>query len=302
MKGIPYQAVLLDLEGTLYNGDRAIPGAVEAVARTREAGMLVRYVTNTTRLSRAALLDKLCRMGLEVREEELFTAVTAAAAWCRREGVSSILPLLADDSLRDLAGMRLFSIEEADDLAGAAVAAPHSGRSADFGEQILAHGESALDHSERPSRSGGLQAVLVGDLGDQWSYEKLNVALRFLHAGATLVACQKNRVWNTGGQLSLDAGPFVAALEYAAATEAVLVGKPSPLFFRSVLEDLQLTPRDAVMVGDDAEIDAGGAIAEGLAGWLVKTGKYRPGDESRTAPWPECVLDSIAELPAALGL
>jgi ribonucleotide monophosphatase NagD (HAD superfamily) len=135
------------------------------------------------------------------------------------------------------------------------------------------------------------------------------VELRKAERGASLSARRRNarRLPEESGlehrwRLSLDAGPFVAALEYAAATEAVLVGKPSPLFFRSVLEDLQLTPRDAVMVGDDAEVDAGGAIAEGLAGWLVKTGKYRPGDESRTAPWPECVLDSIAELPAALGL
>jgi ribonucleotide monophosphatase NagD (HAD superfamily) len=55
-----------------------------------------------------------------------------------------------------------------------------------------------------------------------------------------------------------------------------------------------------VMVGDDAEFDAAGAVALGLAGILVRTGKYRPGDEARVAPPPTAILDSVADLPAWL--
>jgi HAD superfamily hydrolase (TIGR01458 family) len=147
-----------------------------------------------------------------------------------------------------------------------------------------------------------VDAVVVGDLGPAWSFDALNRAFRCVTDGATLVACQRNRYWRDASGLVLDAGPFVAALEFAAGREAVLVGKPSPLFFGAALDGLGLRPGEAVMVGDDAEADAGGAIAAGLAGWLVRTGKYRPGDESRWMPWPECVLDSVAELPAALGI
>lgn len=236
----------------------------------------MRYVTNTTRLPRSALARRLEAMGLEVREGELFTAVSAAAAWCRSEEKESVLPLIAPEALEDLEGLRVRTIEElGHDLRGAAA---------------QGNGSSPVD------------VVLVGDLGASWSYDALNVAFRCLLAGAQLVACQKNRYWKTAEGLALDAGPFVAALEYASGTEAVVVGKPSPAFFRGAIADLGIEPREAVMVGDDAEADAGGAIAAGLGGWLVKTGKYRPGDETRARPWPECVLDSVADVPEALGL
>jgi phospholysine phosphohistidine inorganic pyrophosphate phosphatase len=266
---IPYRAVLFDLEGTLYDDAGPVPGAPETVAGIRRAGLQVRYVTNTTRRSRAGLVRRLREMGFEAAESELFTAVSAAAAWCRSENKSSVLPLIAREALEDLEGVRLV------DASG-----------------LLA---------ERPSPDVP-DAILVGDLGAEWTYEKLNVAFRCLNAGAMLAACQRNRYWKTTDGLSLDAGPFVAALEYAAGTEAVVVGKPSPIFFRSALDGLEIASSEAIMIGDDAEVDVGGAIASGLSGWLVRTGKYRPGDESRAAPWPECVLDSVVELPRALGI
>jgi HAD superfamily hydrolase (TIGR01450 family) len=274
----PYRAVLLDLEGTLVEPSGPVPGAAEAVAALRAAGLHVRVVTNATRRSRAGLRERLRSSGIEVSEEELVTAVAAAAAWCRDAGHSRILPLLLPEACEDLAGLELAS-SEADGAAGS-----HA-----------AEGSAAADRA-------AVDAVVVGDLGPAWSFDALNRAFRCVTNGAALVACQRNRYWKDASGLVLDAGPFVAALEYAAGREAVLVGKPSPLFFAAALEGLDVRPSEAVMVGDDAEADAGGAIAAGLAGWLVRTGKYRPGDESRAAPWPECVLDSVAELPEALGI
>jgi HAD superfamily hydrolase (TIGR01458 family) len=74
---------------------------------------------------------------------------------------------------------------------------------------------------------GDVDAVVVGDLGDAWDYEVLNRAFRQLMDGAELIALQKNRYWETSEGLSLDAGPFVSALEYASDREAEVVGKPS---------------------------------------------------------------------------
>jgi HAD superfamily hydrolase (TIGR01458 family) len=139
--------------------------------------------------------------------------------------------------------------------------------------------------------------VLVGDLGDGFTYSRLNTAFRLLADGARLLALQKNRYWRTDEGLSLDAGPFVAALEYASGKSATVVGKPEKDFFRLALEDMGLEPNEAVMVGDDAEADVAGAKAAGLAGVLVKTGKYRPGKEGM----PDLILESFARLPEALG-
>ncbi len=124
-------------------------------------------------------------------------------------------------------------------------------------------------------------AVLVGDAGEGFSYQDMNRAFRLLMDGAPLIAMARNRYFQEADGLSPDAGPFVAALEYASGTEAVVTGKPAPEFFQAACADLGCTPAQTVMVGDDVEADVSGATAAGLQGVLVQTGKYRGGDEQR---------------------
>ena len=143
--------------------------------------------------------------------------------------------------------------------------------------------------------------VLVGDLGEGFTYTRLDAAFRRLMSGAELAALQKNRYWEKSGELSLDAGPFVAALEYASGKAAVVVGKPEAPFFEAALVELGLDAWEVTMVGDDAEADVAGAQRAGLRGAQVKTGKYRVGVRAGGVE-PDLVLESVAELPEALGL
>ena len=140
--------------------------------------------------------------------------------------------------------------------------------------------------------------VLVGDLGEGFTYARLDAAFRRLMSGAQLVALQKNRYWEREDGLSLDAGPFVAALEYASGKSALVVGKPEPAFFEAALRDMGLEAGTVAMVGDDAESDVAGAQRAGLQGIQVRTGKYRPG----RAAEPDAEIESIARLPEILGL
>lgn len=144
--------------------------------------------------------------------------------------------------------------------------------------------------------------VLLGDLGDKWSYSILDSAFRAIMSGAELVAIQRNRYWKKGDHLSLDAGPFVAALEYATGKKAHLVGKPSSDFFFAATTRLDLSPRAVAMVGDDVESDVAGAREAGLRAVAVRTGKFRPADEQRGRQVADAMLDSIADLPRWLGL
>jgi HAD superfamily hydrolase (TIGR01458 family) len=149
---------------------------------------------------------------------------------------------------------------------------------------------------------GPVDAVIVGDLGDSWDYEVLNRAFRWLMDGADLIALQKNRYWETSEGLSLDAGPFVSALEYATGREAQVVGKPSDAFFELALSELGVGADRAAMVGDDVEADVGGAIDAGLAGILVRTGKYREDLVRESGIEPTATVDSIADVPALLSI
>jgi HAD superfamily hydrolase (TIGR01458 family) len=143
-------------------------------------------------------------------------------------------------------------------------------------------------------------AVIMGDLGEEFGFAILNQAFRMVIGGAELIALQKNRFWLTSSGLSLDAGPFVAAIEYASGTEAVVVGKPSESFFELVLADLGAGPEQALMVGDDIESDVGGALTAGLRGVLVRTGKYREEFVAESEIEPTATIDSIEALPTLL--
>ncbi len=98
----------------------------------------------------------------------------------------------------------------------------------------------------------------------------------------------------------MDAGAYVAGLEYAAGVEAEVIGKPTRAYFDAALAELDAGPAEAVMVGDDVESDIGGAKAAGLRAVLVRTGKFREESLAAAEVQPDGVVESIAEVPAFL--
>ena len=189
-----------------------------------------------------------------------------------------------------------FHAEEAEIFTPARAAAGRIGAASCF---ALVDESLLEDLAEITVKADHPDYVLVGDLGEGFTYPRLDLAFRCLMEGAELLALQKNRYWRTECGLSLDAGPFVAALEYASGKRAYVVGKPEPGFFRLALEDLGLAAHEVAMVGDDAETDVAGAKRSGLSGIQVRTGKWKAGSEAREA---DLVIDSIADLAWKLDL
>ena len=118
----------------------------------------------------------------------------------------------------------------------------------------------------------------------------------------TAPAIQKNRFWDPGGGLCLDAGPFVAALEYASERDAVLVGKPSTPFFVSAADYLGVSLNRIAVVGDSVANDVVGGQRAGCLGVAVRTGTFRDEHLEGLERPPNAVLDSIADLPGWLSL
>lgn len=250
--------VLLDLDGVVYVGDSAIPGAAETVAWLTREGIPYRYVTNTTSRPRSAIVEKLAGLGIATDPSQILTPGVAAAAWLRHEEIERPALFVPDATATEFTGM----------------------------QPLPARAEE------------GAGAVVVGDLGSGWDFTTLNRAFRLLMSDSRvpLVALGLTRYWRADDGLRLDAGAFVRALEYASGREAVVLGKPDPAFYRAAVDELRLTPDHVVMVGDDLRTDVEGAQRAGLAGVLVRTGKFTESDLHQDAA-PDAILDSIADLP-----
>jgi HAD superfamily hydrolase (TIGR01458 family) len=248
--------VLLDLDGTIWDDDeRPYRGSAAAIAALRAAGLPLRFVTNTTRMTRAALAGKLAAAGIPANADDIFTATLAAVIWLGENDYRRIAICLPPGTYSEFAA---FEIDE-----------------------------------ERP------EAVVVGDMGVGWTFEVMNRAFHWLLDGAEFLALHRNRFWKTGGRLVLDAGAFVAALEYATGRRARLVGKPSPTLFISAAHALDLEPGELAMVGDSLLADIEGAQSAGCLGVLVRTGKFDASELASSPVQPNLVVDSVADLPAA---
>ena len=253
------QAILFDLDGVLYQGDALLPGAAKTVAWARAEGVPHLFLTNTSSRPRTAIAAKLSRLGIPVTSSEILAPPAAAHAWLEAEGIKDVALFAPEATAEDFAGLNLLSAE-----------------------------------AER-----GAGAVVVGDLGEGWSFGTLNRAFRLLVAkpAPRLLALGMTRYWHAKGGLQLDAGPFVAALHYASGIEPVVLGKPAPAFFDAAIAVLSSTPTRTLMIGDDIRGDVAGAQQAGLRAALVRTGKFRQSD-LHSEIRPDAVLAGIGELPA----
>lgn len=268
----PLRAVLIDLAGVLHVGDVALPGAREALERLRASGLALRFLTNTTRRTRQRLTADLLRLGFEIAPEEVVTATSAARDFLLRHGLH-----------------------------------PH----------VLVHTGIAEEFADLASDEP--DSVLLGDAAEGFSYPALDRCFRVLmdDPARPLIAMARNRYFRQPDGLHLDMGAFVAALEYACGRPAIVTGKPAPEFFLGALASIiesasvgaaspatgsapgsglkPLLPGTvpAVMIGDDLEADIAGAMALGIAGILVRTGKFQPEDDARARALGAVIVDDF---------
>ena len=251
------RAILIDLDGVLYQGEEVVLGAPEAIEWLVEREIPHLFVTNTTSRPRSAIIKKLACLGIHTEEDRILTPPVAAARWLTENVSGPAALFIPTSTLSDFAVVPRF-----------------------------------FNDSNTVAAS-----VVVGDLGEAWDFSTLNRAFRILmdNPACVLVALGMTRYWNAPDGLRLDVAPFVKALECASGRNAVVLGKPSKAFFQTALLLVGCDTPDVIMIGDDIVGDVQGAQQAGLKGVLVRTGKFRQADLAGGIH-PDAVLDSIAEL------
>jgi len=155
----------------------------------------------------------------------------------------------------------------------------------------LIHHFDGIIENEHP------EVVVIGDIEDRWNYQIMNDIFKKVFAGADLIAMHKNKYWYPKDELMIDAGAFVNAIEFASGKEATLIGKPSPLYFKTALETINEKTEDGFfMIGDDIENDVGAAQKIGGKGILMYTGKTKYPIDDGIDVIPDFEAHSLSEL------
>jgi HAD superfamily hydrolase (TIGR01457 family) len=256
-----YRAVVLDLDGVVYLGDRAVPGAAEALAGVRELGVAVGFVTNNSYRLPEAVAEKLLALGVKAAAEEVFTS---AQATVRMLGGSL-------DGTRALVvgGPGLRTALQA---AGARLLDPDDWREADL--------------------------VAVG-IDPQLTYGRLAAACLAIRAGAAFVGSNPDTTMPTPDGLVPGNGSVLALLETATGVRPRVAGKPEPALFETAAAALGGGP--LLMVGDRSDTDLEGAARLGWDTALVLTGATLPDGVLDLPAAPDHLLGGLGGLLEPAG-
>jgi HAD superfamily hydrolase (TIGR01450 family) len=253
-----YDNVILDLDGTVWVGERPTPRAAEAIAAIRTAGKGLSFITNDGTRAPEDYVRKLWSLGC-----------TASAGEVVSVG-SAIQFLLAERA----PGRGVYVI-------GAPSVFRHV---ADAGHRILNHTDG-VEHAD----------IVVVVAHEDFNYGELRTALRAVVNGAELISGGRDRSYPTADGIAPGTGAVVASLEFAAQRQARSVGKPDPQVFRVALD--RLGPGRTLMIGDHLVSDLGGAAAAELDAAIVLTGvATRAQAEAARDPRPVAIGADLASL------
>jgi 4-nitrophenyl phosphatase len=256
-----YDAVLLDLDGTLYHEDDALPGAVELVRHLQKDGRPFACLTNST-TSPHRLADRLAAMGMAVDPAQIYTAAAAAAdhvlaSFGSRPGVFN----LASEGVFEMLDGRVRWTDGDDDPC-----------------DVVVSGAPANTFAT-PDRQ--------------------RLALTILrHGHAALVGCCADRVYPSPRGIEFGSGAMTTMLAYAAGVTPTFCGKPDRPFFAELCRRLSVEPDRCVLIGDNLESDVAGGRGMGMDTVLVLTGVARAADVEQQPPdrRPGRVVENLTRL------
>jgi len=234
-----FEAVLLDLDGTVYHEEHALPGAVELIRRLQERQQKYACLTNSTS-SPQRISQRLKRMGVEVDPAHVYTAAAATA----------------DYVLEQFDRPRVFN------------------HSTEGIEEMLSGRVTWVATESEPC-----DVVICGvPLNLYATPERQRTAMLLLRKGAALVAICADRVYPSPRGLEFGVGSMAAMLGYATSVQPIFCGKPEKLFFDELCRRLQVEPSRCVLIGDNLESDIVGAKSVGMRTILTMTGVTRRED------------------------
>jgi HAD superfamily hydrolase (TIGR01457 family) len=257
-----FAGALVDMDGTLYRGERAIPGAAAAVDELREAGVAVQFLTNNATKSPREYVEKLAGMGIDAVADDVVTAGVVTADYLAREH--------ADD--------RAYVVGEPG-----------------FLDVLDEYGVTVTDEP-------GTADVVVLSLDTGVDYDLFTRVLRTITPETPIVATNPDRTKPGTDGIVPSAGLVIGAVEgMTGRTPDTVAGKPSEVAARFALDRLGVDATECLLVGDRLDTDIQMGTAVGATTVLVRTGVTDDAELHASRIEPDYVLDSIADIGEVLG-
>ena len=272
-QSIALDGFVFDLDGTVYLGDHALPGAVETIARLRAEGKRALFVTNKPLQPRTVYAAKLTKLGIPTDADDVITSGYVLGYHLAQHYPTLRLYVIGETALRD---------------------------------ELRGHGLTVLDEFDEQDPMEvidptGVDAVVVA-FDRTLDYRKLNTAYQALINGARFFASNADKTCPMPGGGIPDAGATIAALEHISGRQLeLLAGKPSHLIMDVAIARLGVPPDRCLMMGDRLETDMLMGRQAGMKTALVLTGATSPEAAAAATTPPDFVLANIGELLPALG-
>jgi 4-nitrophenyl phosphatase len=248
----PYRLYILDLDGTLFRGNKAIPGAIETVAELRRRGAGIAFLTNNSSQTRASYVGKLSEMGFDVTYQEIYSSATSAAVYLVENGFRNVF-VVGEAGLVETLRESNIEVTNADPTGNV--------------------------HSVPES---GAEAVVAG-ICRHFTYDLLNGALQQCLSGAKLIATNTDATYPVeDGKLIPGAGSIVAAIQTCSGLTPTVIGKPNPYLVELILRDTGIPPAETLCVGDRVDTDLWAGERAGTATHLVLTGVSKQAPEGQS--------------------
>ncbi len=266
--GLAVDGFIFDLDGTVYLGEKALPGAVDTLAFLREHGKHVLFVSNKPLQPRTAYAEKLTRLGIPATEDDVITSGFVLGYHLAAHHPDLRYYVIGEQAL--IAELRDHGLHIVDE----------------FMEQDP---KQVIDPA-------GIDAVIVA-FDRTLDYRKLNTAYQALIQGARFFATNADKTCPMPGGGIPDAGAIIAYLEHISGrTLELLAGKPSPLIMQVALDRLQVPAARCLMMGDRLETDMFMGQQAGMQTAVVLTGASTRADVARMERPPDHILENIGEL------
>lgn len=262
------QAVLFDLDGTVYLGDQPLPGAVSFIRRLRAEGIRTMFISNKPLEPRRVYAEKLSRLGIAAQEDDILTSAYVLGQYLRQHYPDMQYYVVGEEALRE-------------ELRG-------------YGLKVS--GEFEDQDSRSVIEPRGVDAVVIA-FDRTLNYRKLNTAYQALKRGARFFATNTDKVCPMPNGALPDAGGTVAYLEHISGrTVELLAGKPSPLIVQVALGRLDASAQQCLMVGDRLETDIRMGRQAGMKTAVVLSGVTTREMALQAEEKPDWIVQNLAEL------